>query len=105
MRRNGTGCCRNCGVQLVTLTPPVMPDLEQAAKLLRDFGAIWKAGTLQERRKTVHQLLTKVYLDSGEQGPVVAIEPKPEFASLFGMMEPGRDGCIMILEPGAELVE
>ncbi len=91
--------------QLVTLTPPAMPDLERAAELLRDFGAIWEAETLQERRKTVHYLLSKVYLDSGDQGPVVAIEPKAEFASLFGMIEPGEDGGITILEPGAELEE
>ena len=89
--------------QLVTLTPPEMPDLEQAVEVLRDFERIWKAETLQERRKTVHRLLAKVYLDSGKWGPVVAIEPKAEFASLFGMMEPGEDGGIMILEPGAEL--
>jgi hypothetical protein len=52
----------------------MMPDLERAAELLRDFGTLWDGATLQERRQIVHTLLQAVYLDSGERGPVVAIE-------------------------------
>jgi len=71
--------------QLATLTPPAMPDLARAADLLQDFGVIWDAATPQERRQIVHTLLEAVYLDSGECGPVVAIEPKAEFATLFDL--------------------
>ena len=84
------------------LTPPMMPDLERAAELLRDFGTLWDGATLQERRQIVHTLLQTVYLDSGEKGPVVAIEPKSEFAPLFEMLGSGVDGDIVLLKPGAE---
>jgi site-specific DNA recombinase len=86
--------------QVVSLTPPAMPDLEWAAELLQDFGRIWDAATLQERRKIVHALLETVYLDA-ERGPVVAIEPRADFAPLFEMAahKLGDDGPI-ILKPG-----
>ncbi len=82
--------------QLATLIPPALPDLEKAAELLRDFGAIWDAATPRERRQIVHTLLETVYLDA-ERGPVVAIEPKPEFASLFDLVE--KTGPEGISEP------
>lgn len=89
--------------QLVSLTPPAMPDLEWAAELLQDFGRIWDAATLQERRKIVHALLETVYLDA-ERRPVVAIEPRADFAPLFEMVahKLGDDGPIM-LKPGEVL--
>jgi site-specific DNA recombinase len=89
--------------QLVSLTPPVMPDLEWAAELLQDFGRIWDAATLQERRKIVHALLETVYLDA-ERGPVVAIEPRADFAPLFEMVARkfNGDGPV-ILKPGEVL--
>jgi site-specific DNA recombinase len=86
--------------QLAILTPPAMPDLEQAAEVLQNFGKIWEVATLQERRQIVHSLLETVYLDA-EYGPVVAIELRAEFAALFEMLvyEPDDDGPV-ILKPG-----
>jgi hypothetical protein len=84
-----------------------MPDLEWAAVLLQDFGRIWDAATPMERRQIVHALLETVYLNA-EQRPVVAIEPKAEFAPLFGMVAAGEAGdngladSIIILSPDAE---
>lgn len=72
--------------QLAALAPPELPDLEAAAALLADFGAIWEAATARERRCIVHTLLETVYLDA-ERGPVVAVEPKAEFAPLFDVIE------------------
>ena len=72
--------------QLTTLTPPTMPNLERAAKYLQDFGQIWDAATAQEQRQIVHTLLETVYLDA-DRGPVVAIEPKAEFAPLFALAQ------------------
>jgi site-specific DNA recombinase len=77
-------------VQLAALTPPAMPDLERAAELLQDFGAIWDAATIRERREIVHTLLESVELDA-ERGPVVAIRPKPEFAVLFDLAKTPAD--------------
>jgi hypothetical protein len=74
-------------VKLTSLTPPEMPDLRIAAELLQDFGAIWDAATPKEKKQIVHTLVAAVYLDSGEHGPLVAVEPKAQFAALFGVME------------------
>ena len=76
--------------QLVSLTPPAMPNLERAAALLQDFGAIWDAAEPKERKQIAHTLLEAVYLDSGEEGPVVAIRPRAEFGPLFDLTDGAR---------------
>jgi site-specific DNA recombinase len=100
--------------QLDALTPPRMPDLKRGAELLQDFRKIWDGATAEERRQIVRTLLAKVYLDA-DRGPVVAIEPKPEYEPLFRLVEdqfvspdnsrpvgPVSD-TIIILRPGARL--
>jgi len=71
--------------QLDALTPPAMPDLEQAAQLLDNIGNIWQRANDDERHKLLHAMLEAVYLDS-EAGPVVGIVPKPDLAPLFSVM-------------------
>jgi len=92
--------------QLAALTPPEMPDLARAAGLLQNFGTLWGAATLTERRRIAHTLLNAVYLDA-DRGPVVAIAPKPEFAPLFALAAEGLTdataGDTVILAPGDEL--
>jgi hypothetical protein len=94
--------------QLLALTPPAMHDLEGAAEILQDFERIWEAATPKERRQIVYTLLETVYLDA-DRGPVVAIEPKAEFAPLFETMAAGEGeqseivDTIVILAPGAVL--
>ena len=94
--------------QLAALLPPAMPYLERAAALLRDFSKLWDAATPPERRQILQTLLAAVYLDV-EHGPVVAVEPRAQFAALFAMMRPGGKsavgpaGDIMILNPGEGL--
>ncbi len=95
--------------QLAALVPPTLPDLEQAAALLRDFGKLWDAALPPERKRILQTLLATVYLDV-ERGPVVAVEPKAQFAPLFAMMRPavsaevGPAGGITLLSPGEPLV-
>jgi hypothetical protein len=72
--------------KLATLTPPVMPDLERAAELLEDFRTIWDVARPREQKQIVRTLLNAVYLDSGDIGPVVAVEPRPEYAPLFDLV-------------------
>ncbi len=72
--------------QLDALDPPRMPDLTKAAELLGNFGQIWDAATPEERRQIARTLLAKAYLDA-DRGPVVAIEPKPEYEPLFRLAE------------------
>ncbi|MBI5929972.1 MAG: hypothetical protein HY862_11725 [Chloroflexi bacterium] len=52
------------------------PDLESAALMLENMGQLLEQATPNELEDIFHALLTTVYLDSGERGPVVAIEPK-----------------------------
>jgi site-specific DNA recombinase len=72
--------------KLAELTPPELPDLQRAAALLQDFGAIWDAATPKERKQIVRTLLEAVYLDAGDDGPVTGIEPKAEYKALFQLM-------------------
>ncbi len=94
--------------QLAALVPPALPDLERAAALLRDFSKLWEAATPPERKQILQTLLAAVYLDT-ERGPVVAVEPRAQFAALFAMMRPGGEtkfgpaGDILILDPGEAL--
>jgi hypothetical protein len=97
--------------KLADLTPPELPDLQRAAEPLEDFGTIWDGATPKERKQIVHTLLEAVYLDSGDDGPLVAVEPRAEFAPLFEMMGVG-DGedsevasRIPILAPGENIAE
>ncbi len=91
--------------QLAALVPPALPDLERAAVLLRDFSKLWDAATPPEHKQILQTLLAAVYLDV-DHGPVVAVEPRAQFAVLFAMMRPGVDsgigpaGDITILSPG-----
>jgi hypothetical protein len=96
--------------KLAALKPLRLPDLEEAGRLLEDFGVIWDAATERERKQILQTLLNVVYLDSGERGPVVAIEPKSEFSPLFNLGQISREGTdpvgsicgISILPPGAD---
>ena len=94
--------------QLAALVPPALPDLERAAALLRDFSKLWEAATPPERKQILQTLLASVYLDV-ERGPVVAVEPRAQFAALFAMMRLGVDsgvgpaGDIIMLDPGEAL--
>lgn len=94
--------------QLAALVPPALPDLERAAALLRDFSKLRDAATPPERKQILQTLLAAVYLDV-EHGPVVAVEPRAQFAALFAMMRPGDKsevgpaGDITILSPGEAL--
>jgi DNA invertase Pin-like site-specific DNA recombinase len=79
--------------RLATLIPPAMPDLSKAADLLSDFAVVWGAATPSERKQIVHTLLDVVYLDA-DDGPVVAIQPKPEYATLFNLAERERGAAM-----------
>jgi hypothetical protein len=73
--------------KLAELSPREMRDLERAVRLVQDFGVIWDGTTPDERKRVVHTLFEAVYLDSGEHGPLVAVEPRAEFGMLFDMLK------------------
>jgi hypothetical protein len=91
--------------KLVTLKPLNLAGLEEAGQVLENFGLIWDSATEEERQRILRILLSAVYLDSSERGPVVAIEPKPGFGPLFEVVQKSADsnaGRITILPPGAK---
>jgi DNA invertase Pin-like site-specific DNA recombinase len=63
--------------KLSALQPTQDADLESAAAMLETIGSLLEHATPKELDDVFHALLNSVYLDSGEAGPVVAIEPKP----------------------------
>lgn len=77
--------------QLGTLTPPQEVDVQKAAELLSDFGAVWQAANDGERRDLLRVMLDAVYLDA-EAGQVTAIQPKPELAPLLSLAHTGTTG-------------
>jgi hypothetical protein len=75
--------------KLNALKPVQEPDLDRAASLLENVGALLEQAELKELKEVFNALLDSVYLDSGEAGPVVAIEPKPFVKQLMDISEPG----------------
>jgi DNA invertase Pin-like site-specific DNA recombinase len=63
--------------KISALEPMHEPDLEDAAAMLETIGSLLEHANPKELDDVFHALLNSVYLDSGDQGPVVAIEPKP----------------------------
>jgi DNA invertase Pin-like site-specific DNA recombinase len=84
-------------LQLQALEPPDLPDMERAAEILRNFGTLWDAANRQEQRELAHTLLSAVYLDV-DYGPVVALQPRPEFITLFDLGTPD------LLDPGGRII-
>lgn len=78
--------------KLAALIPPAMPNLEQAAELLGNLEPIWDGATPDERKQITQMLIEAVYLDA-EEGPVVAIEPKAEYRTLFEMADMDDPPC------------
>jgi hypothetical protein len=70
--------------QLAALKPSPEPDLEAAATLLDDIGAVLQQATPKKLDKLFHTLLTTVYLEHSHPGFVLAIEPKP---ALFYLLQ------------------
>ncbi len=89
--------------KLHALQSPEMPDLEQAAALLQNFGVLWSAADLQEQRQLAHTLLEAVYLDAATE-PVVAVEPRTEFALLFALLQNRAISPVVLLQPGESWV-
>jgi site-specific DNA recombinase len=70
------------------------PTVTQAVEKLLDIQLAWDLATRQEREELVKLLLKKVGCDI-EQKRITWIEPEPEFALLFGLMDvlnPQDDG-------------
>jgi hypothetical protein len=50
--------------------------LEWAAQMLANWGRIWHAATLKERKDMTHALLRRVTVDKNEDSPELQIGPR-----------------------------
>ena len=80
--------------ELAELAPEPLPDLDQARKVLDDFGVFWRLETDPDsKRQLLGLLFEKVWLDERR---VVAVQPKPAFAPFFQHPrgKPLQKGCV-----------
>jgi hypothetical protein len=80
--------------ELAELAPDPLPDLEQARKVLDDFGIFWRQETDPDaKRQLLNLLFEKVWLDERR---VAAVQPKPAFAPFFQhpRRKPLQKGCV-----------
>lgn len=70
--------------QLDAVQPVVMPDLDKAAALLANIGAVWSAASDAEKTNLARALLEKVWV---KQNKIVALEPRATFYPLFEILE------------------
>jgi hypothetical protein len=74
-------CREAINAELADLAPDPLPDLDQARKMLDDFGIFWRVETDPDaKRQLLGLLFEKVWLDNRR---VVAVQPKPAFAPCF----------------------
>jgi len=72
--------------QLKTLEPTVSgaltPDLERAAKLLKEMPVLWQhpGVTAEQGRELAREVFEEIRL---RQGKLVAVKPRPQYAPLF----------------------
>jgi DNA invertase Pin-like site-specific DNA recombinase len=92
--------------QLSMLKPPELPNLERAAALLQNLGQLWQAAEPAERKQIAHTLLKAVYIDA-HGNPILAIEPRNEFATLVGLCQDtvSVGQGIKIVSPGTRLTQ
>ena len=75
--------------EIDSLEPVVEYDLEEAANLLDNFGALLEDAKLPEIGEIFHVFFNKVYLDQEHESTsyVVAIQPNPAFFQLMNLGE------------------
>ena len=91
-------------------TTPI--EVYEAAELLGDLPAMWQETTPEERRRLLHPLIERVYVDV-ESKRIAGIEPVPAFKTLIDAgMQRTADCSAVLLAPdetpahgGVDLVE
>lgn len=69
--------------ELAKLSPPDAVNVERAAELLRDFGALWDRFTLIERKRLLREIVEKIIVKDRQ---LVEIVFKPTFSSLLSQL-------------------
>ncbi len=82
--------------RLASLVVTGVDAAREAGTLLGELPALWESADLEERRRLLMTMLDAVYVDSGEEKAIVAIQPKPAFLPLF-QVATTREGSDVIL--------
>ena len=75
--------------QLASLKPVEMPNLNQAAELLTNFGKLYRVASDDQRKRLLHTVPERVNLRSDE---ISALLPKAELNPLMFVHAGGPDG-------------
>lgn len=75
---------RRIELQLDALQPVEHPDMDKAAALLENVGALWNQATDDEKLNLARSLLTKVWI---RDSAIVALEPRAAFYPLFELLQ------------------
>ena len=65
---------------------PELDDAQEAAKLLQDFNALWRAATAGQRNRLLLTILEAIYLDV-EIRQIFGLRPRQAFLTLFEAVE------------------
>lgn len=92
--------------ELDTLQPgPPAVNLDQAAKFLRDFPALWAKADPEQQKRLLQAMLERVVISGPD---IIALQPKPDFYPL--LVSSGPDGIrvsvklIKLLSPATPLL-
>lgn len=77
--------------EIQTLRPVKHFDLERAAQVLKNLGALWHAATLHEREEITHSMIERLYTFDGR---IVTIEPKVDFYPLLAVAAADAGICV-----------
>ena len=61
---------------------PELDDAKEAANLLQDFNALWKAASTAQRNRLLLTILEAIYVDV-ERREIVGLRPRRAFLTLF----------------------
>ena len=65
---------------------PELDDAQEAAKLLQDFNALWRAATASQRNRLLLTILEAIYVDV-ESRQIIGLRPRQAFLTLFEAVE------------------
>ena len=71
----------NAEAEMDSVYIPELDDAQEAAKLLQDFNALWRAATASQRNRLLLTILEAIYVDV-ESRQIVGLRPRQSFLTL-----------------------
>ncbi len=92
---------RHLEQDLESLIVPEANAAVEAGKLLKDLPRLWRAATMEERRRLILTMLDGVYFDAKVSKAIVAIKPKSAFRPVFQVATTRENSGIQLINEGA----